>query len=246
MGHAQRRDARDTTPLAATTCADSPHCLLPPQIALRFGGLDGLWLHAGPIGRETTTLAFHRAERAPSERNAGRLDVPTPAAWRDFEDCHIDAFALDHRPGGGARRLAAPFSDRSSALWRVFAVAWCDGGVPYVSWVAPGFGLPYEGYHDSSGPTRPTASTRAECDRLHDLLEGRRPRRGRPSRWEDPGWRAIADRAVARKAEHPGLPWRQIADSLNIPERTLRLYRQILERERGDAGQLHLLDEGGE
>lgn len=244
MGHAQRRDAAAPASPLASRCDDSPHCQLPPPLALRFGGLDGLWLHYGPIGDTTTPLAVHRAERPAPDRNAGGLDVETRQAWQPFRGCHLDIFALEHRPGDGGVRHVQALGDLRAVLWKVFAIAWCDDGGPYVSWIAPGLGLPHEGYGHFSGASRPTAATLAAFDRLADLLDGGRPRRGRPSRLHDPAWRDIAARALERKAAHPGLPWKDIATALNIPDRTLRLYRRILERERhGDAG-LHLLDEG--
>lgn len=247
MGHAQRQDATEPALQAGPGCSASPHCQLPAPIALRFGGLDGLWLHYGPIGKDTTPLAVHRAERAATDRNAGGLDVATRPAWKSFEDCHLDVFALEHRPGGGAGRHVQPLAAGLHAvLWRVFAVAWCDDGSPYVSWVAPGLGLPHEGYAAFSGPTRPTAATQAKLDRLHDLLDGGRPRRGRPPRYHDPAWRQVAARAIERKAEHPGMPWVEIAAAMKMSDRTLRLYRRILEREADGGDGLRLLDDGGD
>jgi hypothetical protein len=105
--------------------------------------------------------------------------------------------------------------------------------------------LPYEGYAQFSGSTRPTATTQATFDRLLDLLDGGRVRRGRPARGRDPIWLDIAARAMQRKLANPSLPWKSIASALNIPERTLREYRRVLEREPSAVG-LHFVDDGGD
>jgi len=242
MGQAQRQDDARISSAADAGCAQSPYCRLPAKLAGRFGGLDGIWMHHGPIGEEYTALTFHRAERPRRDQNAGVLMLETRPAWKDFAGCHLDSLCFEHNPGGGAVRHVEPLGGSRTVLWRVFATAWCDDGETRVTWTAPGLGLRDDGYVQFCGPGRPSAATHQQLARLAHLLDGGRTRRGRPSRWADPSWLAHADdvlrRARARKAEQPQLPWNAIADAMGMSDRQLREIRRVLEAECADGPRL--------
>lgn len=243
MTNADRR--ADPVPQQAprSRCLTSPHCRLPHAVARRFGGFDGLWLHIGPIGEETTSVAVHRAERPQVEANAGHLDGPTRATHRRFLDCSVDLFGVDHDPGGGARRYTQAVGAGKQALWVVYAVAWCATNGVSVRWTAPGFGLPDERYTTHYGMGEPSAATEQEAVRLRRLLDGGGWRRGRPPRWENPLWREIGLRAIERYEATPGLTWAAIAEAKGVPVSTLMDWVRILRDERSLG--LRLLD-GGE
>lgn len=247
MGHAHRHDAIDPAAARAPDCAASRHCDLPPPVRVRFGGLDGIWLHYGPIGPEQTPLAYHRAERAPMDRNAGEILVDTRDAWRRFEGCYLDLFCLDHRHASGGRRHVQDVEGQKHVLWRVFAVAWCKPEGPWITWTTPSI-APSDEYSQHPGQGWSSAATYVEYEKLHDLLEGSRPRRGRPSRWRDPAWvenaRDLLDRVEKRKAEQPTQSIKSICDGLNIADRQYRQYRQFFRAERALGDGLYVISEG--
>jgi hypothetical protein len=241
MGHPERLESPHAQQASHSRCLHSPHCGLTPSLTLRFGGLDGLWLHYGPIGTTTTPVAVHRDERAAIDRNAGCLDLPTRQRQATFAGCHLDLFCLDHNPGGGASRHVERGTARSSVGWCVYAVAWEHADGPHVTWKAPGLGLQNEGFAQFSGTARPGSSVTAELARLGDLLAGGSPGPGRPPRWRDPGWREIALRGLARKAAFPQLPYDTIAESIGLTASVFREQRRILRREQ--EREIHLLGE---
>jgi hypothetical protein len=219
--------------------------VLPATLTRRFGGLDGLWLHYGPIATDTTPLVVHRAERADPDRNVGALDLPTRPAHLAASGLHLDLYCLEMRPGPGAVRHVQSVGASRALLWCVYAVAWRDPHGAHVTWKASDFGLPNEGYAWYGGPTRSGAERVAEFTRLEDLISGGAPRRGRPPRWHDPSWREIADRADQRKRAHPSLPWDSIAKALNVTPSSLRAYRRLRSRDQDGAVQdVRLLDGG--
>jgi len=243
MGDAQRLGLSHASQAPHSRCLASPHCGLPASVSRRFGGLDGLWLHYGPIGEQTTPLMLHRAERAPSDQNRGGLEVETCRDWRRHEGDHLDLFCVDHCPGPGAARHTVTLDPWRAVVWRVYSIVWRDDPGPSIIWKAPGFGLRGEGWTQVS-PDRQTAATSAELSRLEDLLAGGAARPGRPPRWRDPSWRDVTERAEQRKATYPSLPWDDIARGLGINPRTLRDYRRLLRREHGGSHELQVLEGG--
>jgi hypothetical protein len=225
-----------------SACASSPHCYLPSPIVEAMAGRDGLWLHAGPISTDTTPLAFHRAERALGDQNAGQLIIETPRAHRPFAGCQRDLYCLDRNPGGQAQRHIQVLGGARAVVWCVFAVAWREPGGPHVSWVAPGLDLAIEGWNTFYGADRPGAALHEEASRLMDLLAGGARRRGRPPRWHDPAWRDVVERIEAQKRAYPHLPIDDIARRMGVSTRTYRDYAKLAERERANG--LHLLDGG--
>lgn len=225
-----------------STCFASPHCYLPPSIVDGLAGGDALWLHYGPMAKDTTPLHFHRAERAPSDRNTGRLDVTTLAQHRSFAGYHVDLYCLDRNPGGRAQRHVQAIGGAKAVGWCVFAVAWREPGGPHVSWVAPGLGLAIEGWNTFFGAERPGAALIEEASKLMDLLSGGGPRRGRPPRWRDPNWRDVVARGEARKLTYPNLSYDDIGRAMGVNPRTYRDYRRLAHRERDD--QIRLLEGG--
>jgi hypothetical protein len=232
MRNAERRHDPDSSQAPHSRCLASPHCDMPPSIARRFGGLDGLWLHLGPIDTESTPLVVHRAERPPSAANGGRLDVPTRTSHRRFLGCSVDLFGLNHNPGGEARRYVQSVGGSRESIYVVYAVAWCDTDGVSIRWKAPGFGLPEQGYNTNYGSSRPSPALEREVERLTHLLDGGGRRRGRPSRWDNPLWREIGLRAIDRKNSSPGLTWALIAEAQQVPLSTLRDWVRILRDER--------------